>query len=274
MRTLPALLLILSACGHQEIFLTLPLAPPARCVEISGWKKVETHTHTTNSDGDSSPSVVAKWYKDSCFDTIIITDHNYVTYEDQEGLEVIAGEEMSTIEDPHTHHVAVDNEKIIFNHPLAYSFNDKEDMLADTTSLFEVWNEGTQSLSNSSVLEEEAWDYVLANGKLMYGVAASDNHYLKTSEVHAGEAFIMVRDSGMATIEAIKAGDFYASTGVYLSEYTPDSLNYTMSVDYSATKADICITEIITAGNYTRGKVSCSYGSDTLYAWGQPVAMN
>ena len=28
------------------------------------WYKGNTHTHTTNSDGDSAPEIVAKWYHD------------------------------------------------------------------------------------------------------------------------------------------------------------------------------------------------------------------
>ncbi len=40
------------------------------------WFKGNTHTHTTESDGDSSPSVVARWYRDNRYDFLVLTDHN------------------------------------------------------------------------------------------------------------------------------------------------------------------------------------------------------
>ena len=43
------------------------------------WYKGNTHTHTINSDGDSSPDVAARWYKEHRYDFVVITDHNYLT---------------------------------------------------------------------------------------------------------------------------------------------------------------------------------------------------
>src|SRR5215207_7794564 len=40
------------------------------------WYKGNTHTHTTNSDGDSSPGVVARWYRDAKYDFLVLTDHD------------------------------------------------------------------------------------------------------------------------------------------------------------------------------------------------------
>ncbi|NRA40089.1 MAG: PHP domain-containing protein [Planctomycetes bacterium] len=38
-----------------------------------------THCHTTNSDGDSSPAHVAHCYQNAGFDFVSITDHNHIT---------------------------------------------------------------------------------------------------------------------------------------------------------------------------------------------------
>ena len=43
------------------------------------WYKGNTHTHTTNSDGDSTPGLVARWYRNNGYDFLFITDHNKLT---------------------------------------------------------------------------------------------------------------------------------------------------------------------------------------------------
>lgn len=43
------------------------------------WYRGNTHTHTVNSDGDSSPDTVARWYKEHGYQFLFITDHEYVT---------------------------------------------------------------------------------------------------------------------------------------------------------------------------------------------------
>ena len=67
------------------------------------WFKGNTHTHTINSDGDSSPDAVVRWYKEHRYNFVVITDHNYLT--PVEGLNavfaapgkflVVSGEEVS-----------------------------------------------------------------------------------------------------------------------------------------------------------------------------------
>src|SRR5574341_1136641 len=43
------------------------------------WYRGNTHAHTLNSDGDSSPEVVARWYRDHGYDFTFITDHEFIT---------------------------------------------------------------------------------------------------------------------------------------------------------------------------------------------------
>jgi hypothetical protein len=43
------------------------------------WYRGNLHTHTLNSDGDSSSSVVARWYRDHGYDFLVLTDHNHNT---------------------------------------------------------------------------------------------------------------------------------------------------------------------------------------------------
>lgn len=66
--------------------------------------KGNLHTHTTVSDGDTSPGEVARWYDDQGYDFLVISDHNVrvATEELQSGLALedrrlllIPGEELT-----------------------------------------------------------------------------------------------------------------------------------------------------------------------------------
>src|SRR5918994_4225184 len=53
------------------------------------WFKGNTHTHTVNSDGDSTPDEVVRWYREHGYNFLVLTDHNYLTSVD--GLNAIHG---------------------------------------------------------------------------------------------------------------------------------------------------------------------------------------
>ena len=70
----------------------------------SRWFKGNTHTHTLNSDGDSSPDDVVRWYRDHKYNFLVLTDHNYLTSVDglnalhgaDDKFLVVKGEEVSS----------------------------------------------------------------------------------------------------------------------------------------------------------------------------------
>lgn len=76
------LFLQLSATGTAASVLpaafAFALASPASAQEMH-WYRGNTHTHTVNSDGESSPDAVARWYKEHGYQFLFITDHEYVT---------------------------------------------------------------------------------------------------------------------------------------------------------------------------------------------------
>ena len=43
------------------------------------WFKGNTHTHSLNSDGDSAPDEVVRWYREQKYQFLFFTDHNMVT---------------------------------------------------------------------------------------------------------------------------------------------------------------------------------------------------
>jgi len=71
--------------------------------EALRWYKGNTHTHTLNSDGDSTPDEAVRWYREQKYHFVVITDHNLVTpvdglnaiYAAPERFLVIRGEEVT-----------------------------------------------------------------------------------------------------------------------------------------------------------------------------------
>ncbi|HEY9229754.1 MAG TPA: CehA/McbA family metallohydrolase [Gemmatimonadaceae bacterium] len=53
-------------------------ATPASA-QSAKWYRGNTHTHTLNSDGDSPPDSVARWYRDHGYAFLFITDHEKLT---------------------------------------------------------------------------------------------------------------------------------------------------------------------------------------------------
>ncbi len=51
----------------------------ARQVADQTWYRGNIHTHTTESDGDAEPEVVAAWYRDHGYDFLVLSDHNHLT---------------------------------------------------------------------------------------------------------------------------------------------------------------------------------------------------
>ena len=77
------------------------------------WLKGNTHTHTTESDGDSSPDVVTRWYREHGYQFLVLSDHNVLTSidalsalhgKDEEFL-LIKGEEVTDAFDGRPVHI-------------------------------------------------------------------------------------------------------------------------------------------------------------------------
>lgn len=78
-----------------------PAAPTASSLR---WFKGNTHTHTLNSDGDSTPDDVVRWYREHRYQFLVLTDHNFLTdvsalnalHGADDKFLVIRGEEVSS----------------------------------------------------------------------------------------------------------------------------------------------------------------------------------
>ncbi|MPY88367.1 MAG: hypothetical protein GEU99_10615 [Luteitalea sp.] len=237
------------------------------------WYKGNTHTHTLNSDGDSTPDEVVRWYREHDYDFLVLTDHNFLTSVEalnalhgaDEQFVVLKGEEVtdgfgekplhingldvSTRVEPQGGSSVVDvlqrnvdavrraNGIPHINHPnYRWAITADELRQVRNNRLFEVFNghPTVNNLGGGGVLGlEEAWDTILTNGTLLYGIAVDDAHTFKDPGnpyvAGPGRGWVVVRAPRLearALVDALDRGDFYASTGVELADYqaTPEQI--------------------------------------------------
>ena len=198
-----------------------PQAPSSSSPE-SFWFKGNLHTHTLNSDGDSTPDDVVRWYREHGYNFLVLTDHNYLTSVD--GLNalhgadgkflVVRGEEVTDrlgakpihvnglnpdrfIKPPGGATVAAMLQNMIdairtaggvpsVNHPnYGWAISPEELGQLQRTRLFEVFNGHplVNNLGGGGVPGlEETWDRILSSGTLLFGIAVDDAHYFKRPE--------------------------------------------------------------------------------------------
>lgn len=200
------------------VLLALPSLLAAQQAPLR-WYKGNTHTHTINSDGDSSPDDVAKWYKEHGYQFLVLTDHNVLTSVEginallglDEKFLVIRGEEVTdrfTNKPIHLNgldpagkiepqggasvlDVIQRNVDAIraagavpsINHPnFGWAVTADELKQVRNTTLFEIFNGHPQvnNVGGGGVAGlEEAWDAILTSGLTLYGLAVDDAHHFK-----------------------------------------------------------------------------------------------
>ena len=126
---------------------------------------------------------------------------------------------------------------------------------------FEVYN-GHRSVENERIGErpstEELWDQALVmrlrdgagDGELLFGLATDDSHdhYSANAVSIPGRGWVMVRAKALdadAIVQAMKAGDFYSSSGVTLSDITVK--DGTLSIEIQEEDGVQYVTEFIGA---------------------------
>jgi len=92
---------------------------------------------------------------------------------------------------------------------------------------------------------EIKWDSILMQGKLLFGLASDDTHQLKQTDremANPGRGWIMVHAASIGSqdiMNAIEAGDFYASTGVFLDDYRVENNVISVKIDEKSTLAEL-----------------------------------
>jgi len=183
------------------------------------WYKGNTHTHTLNSDGDSTPDDVVRWYREHGYQFLVLTDHNFVTGVDglnalhgaDEQFLVVRGEEVtSRAGDKPIHVNGLDVERLVepptgssvgevlqravdgirsasgvphINHPnFGWALTGQDLQQVRNNRLFEIFNghpQVNQEGGGNVPGLEEVWDQILSSGTLLYGIAVDDAHNFK-----------------------------------------------------------------------------------------------
>jgi hypothetical protein len=192
---------------------------PAQRTTSAQYFKGNLHTHTLNSDGDSTPDDVVRWYREHNYNFVTLTDHNYLTSVDSlnalhaadSKFLVMKGQEVTDqfgakpihingfgpnafIKPPGGSSVLDMAQKMIdairaaravpsINHPnFGWAISADELLQLRRTRLFEIFN-GHPTVNNFGGGGvpglEEVWDRMLSSGKLLYGIAVDDAHYFK-----------------------------------------------------------------------------------------------
>jgi hypothetical protein len=200
------------------IWLLTPSRQSAQPAQLS-WYKGNLHTHTINSDGDSAPDAVARWYKEHRYHFLVLSDHNFFTNPEplngifgaEERFLLIPGEEVTsryekkavhvnafrvreTIPPVFGHTLLETIQKNVdairqagalpsLNHPnFVWSVTPEELRQVNDLKLFEVYN-GHPTVHNfgggGSPSLDELWDVLLSAGREVYGIAVDDAHYFK-----------------------------------------------------------------------------------------------
>ena len=197
------------------------LMPAAQTPPASEWEwyKGNLHTHTINSDGDSAPDAVARWYKEHRYNFLVLTDHDFVTpiaglssiFAAEDRFLLISGEEISSkVGDKPIHVNGLDIHRTIqpivgtsvvdtiqknvdavreaggtpsLNHPnFRWAVTPGEMGQIHGLKLFEVYNghRRTNDAGGGGFPSlEEMWDAVLSAGREVYGIAVDDAHKFK-----------------------------------------------------------------------------------------------
>lgn len=271
--------------ARLAVIVPLLLGASGANAQTSHWFRGNTHTHTLNSDGDSPPDSVARWYRDHGYAFLFITDHETLTdpaplnarYGKPGEFLLIQGQEvtqrvtdaahpdgrrqahvnalgLSTVVMPQgTKGVATDitmteayarNIAAIraaggiaqVNHAnFRWSVRLGDLLALPDSTLFEIANAHT-GVNNGGGFDadgrqvpstEALWDSLLSRGKLLFAVGDDDAHHFKPQDAddyeltRPGRSWIVVRADTLtapAILASIRRGDFYASTGVTLSE--------------------------------------------------------
>lgn len=222
------------------------------------WLKGNLHTHTSMSDGDSTPQEMAAWYRDHGYQFLVITDHDKLTsIAAPEGLVLVPGEEVTAklpkkplhvnaigltrVVEPRTGTTPVEVLQrnvdavraaggiALVNHPnFGWAFGAKELLQLRGVTLLEIASGHPYVNAQGPPTVESMWDELLTAGHRVWGVAVDDSHHLKrpwdTDVALPGKAWVVVRAQkadAKSIVGALERGEFYASTGVELEDFGP-----------------------------------------------------
>ena len=216
---------------------------PYRNLAKGQWLRGNLHTHTTNTDGQNKPQTVINKYARLGHDFLAISDHDIYTSAkqyrtwDNKGMIMMPGNEISA-SGPHILHVAPDRfvEPLMPRQEVITRIDEGAGLAViahpnwmgefDGTKItqiqewvgyhgLEIYNGLINRLQGSPYCTNK-WDLMLSQGRRLWGFANDDSH--NDDDIGNGWNVVCARERSVSAIrEALKAGRFYASSGVEIS---------------------------------------------------------
>lgn len=199
----------------------LTAAPAQPSTDRSSWRwyKGNTHAHTLESDGDSTPDEVTRWYKEHGYQFLVLSDHNVLTptadlareHGEPERFLLVPGEEVTDAFEKKPLHINGLNVTGLVeprrgasvldtlqrntdairaargvphvNHPnFGWAIAPDDLQRLERYRLLEIFN-GHPLVNNFGGGDrpgmEAVWDRLLTAGRRVYGIAVDDAHYFK-----------------------------------------------------------------------------------------------
>lgn len=264
------------------------------------WYKGNLHVHTVNSDGNTSPDIVARWYKENGYHFVFITDHDMRTpvaglnaiYAAPDQFAVFPGVEVTDrFENQPVHLIGLgvkdavgpsggtSVEEIIdadarsiaraggvpfVAHPnglLPRALTAAEIASSDRVRLFEMCCSDYRGGSGFPSTEE-LWDQILTSGERIYGAAADDAHDFDPSGKDPGKAWVMVK-SAMLSCDGILSA-IEAGDFFGYRTYFIGAGGDQLQMNESHTPCQ----ELTGESPYVRARIE---RSDGAFAWVQPI---
>ncbi len=183
------------------------------------WYRGNTHTHTLNSDGDTAPDDVVRWYRENGYNFVFITDHEYITNVGplnhilgKPGVFlVLSAQEVTDSYDKKPYHInGLGLEKVVMPNGLAGAVETLQKNIDDVRAgggvpqinhpnfgwaltandIRKLKNVRLMEIANAHPLvnnmggggvpsTEQIWDDLLTGGMTIYGIADDDSHTFK-----------------------------------------------------------------------------------------------
>jgi len=233
--------------------------------------KTETHCHSINSgDGYIAPAELLQQYKNRDYEIVFLSDHDTLTDAESlnfPGILSINAEELSCgshfngfnmtrgvdacgmSNQQKVDSILAQGALVCINHPVAPRWRiTAEEILAleGELSFIEIYNPSDIYEAHD---DQSLWDSLLTADRKIWGIASGDVHqFYPLESVWLGWTMIRLETlSKEAVLDAMLRGDFYASTGVEISDYE-------VSGDTVSVSCNNCVKIIFWGKDHTKLK--------------------
>ncbi len=272
------------------------------------WYRGNLHTHTSPASGCGRVELprVLELYGRAGYDFLAVSDHMKLTRPSQSDLSLIGGVEWNAPGGEHAGVYSLDHDLltettgfddqqalldrlagqealVVLNHP---NWQDRphyrrEELAArQGYDAIEIYNGVIERLRGAAIATDK-WDYLLASGRRVLGVASDDSHV----EEDIGLAAVMVRSPcprADSILQALRRGNFYCTSGLGIHDIRRQGQTVTVETDgaqeiQAIGAGGVRLARVAgpsmafpvpdSAGGYLR---FVAYGQGSAMAWTQP----